>query len=245
MVAALRAEANRPRRDNVRLVMPRRILITGASRGFGAALAAAFAKRGHRVFAGTRAPLEKRTDGATPVELDVTRDESIRSACAFIAAQVPALDLLVNNAAVRRPTVMHPIEELDFDDVARTLDVNSVGPLRVMKVFLPILRLGDAPAIVNVSSEAGSIGQCWRDREFDYCMSKAALNMATALTANYLRGAVRVVALHPGWLRTDMGGPRAALDPVEIAEVVADLIGSDSRWPEHPFVDHEGKRLPW
>lgn len=225
--------------------MPRRILVTGASRGFGSALAAALAKRGHRVFAGTRASAQKRADGATPVELDVTRDESIRSASAFIAAEVPALDLLVNNAAIRSPTVMRPIEEIDFDDVARTLDVNSVGPLRVMKAFLPILRRGNAPAIVNVSSEAGSIGQCWRDREFDYCMSKAALNMATALIANYLRGSVRVVALHPGWLRTEMGGPRAPLDPVAIADVVADLVGSDGRWPEHPFVDHEGKRLPW
>jgi NAD(P)-dependent dehydrogenase (short-subunit alcohol dehydrogenase family) len=76
-------------------------------------------------------------------------------------------------------------------------------------------------------------------------MSKAALNMATVLMANYLRGKVRVVALHPGWLRTDMGGPRATLDPVATAEMVTDLIASEDRWPEHPFVDHEGKRLPW
>lgn len=225
--------------------MSRRILITGASRGFGAALAASLSRQGHQVFAGVRGSPEKHVGAGTAVELDVTNEVSVRAACAFVAAKVPALDLLVNNAAIRTPTVMRPIEEIDFDDAARTLDVNSIGPLRVMKIFLPMLRGGRAPSIVNVSSEAGSLGQCWRDREFDYCMSKAALNMATLLISNYLRGSVRVVALHPGWLRTDMGGRHAALDPVVVADQVAELIGGESRWPEHPYVDHEGKRLPW
>lgn len=225
--------------------MNRRVLITGASRGFGAALAASLVKRGHRVFAGVRGSIDRPGVAGTAVELDVTSEESIRAACAAIASEVTALDLLVNNAAIRSATVMQPIEEIDFHDVARTLDTNSIGPLRVMKAFLPMLRRGNVPSIVNVSSEAGSLGQCWRDREFDYCMSKAALNMATVLVAKYLRGAVRVVALHPGWLRTDMGGPNAALDPVAVAEDVAELIGDENRWPEHPFVDHQGKRLPW
>lgn len=225
--------------------MPRRILITGASRGFGAALAASFTRQGHRVFACVRGSAEKHRGPAAPIPLDVTSEESIRAACDLVAAEVPALDLLVNNAAIRSASVMRPIEEIDFGDVARTLDVNSIGPLRVMKAFLPMLRRGNAPAIVNVSSEAGSLGQCWRDREFDYCMSKAALNMATRLVANYLRDTVRVVALHPGWLRTDMGGPRATLDPVRVADRVAELIGSETRWPDHLFVDHEGKHLPW
>ncbi|HXX68733.1 MAG TPA: SDR family NAD(P)-dependent oxidoreductase [Polyangiaceae bacterium] len=225
--------------------MNRRILITGASRGFGAALGASLTRRGHRVFAGVRGSHDAPGVAGTPVALDVTSDESVRAACATIAAEVAALDVVVNNAAIRSATVMRPIEEIDFRDVARTLDTNSIGPLRVMKAFLPLLRRGNAPSLVNVSSEAGSLGQCWRDREFDYCMSKAALNMATVLIAKYLRGAVRVVALHPGWLRTDMGGPNAALDPVAVADDVAGLIGEENRWPEHLFVDHEGKPLPW
>jgi len=225
--------------------MSRRILITGASRGFGAALAASLTRRGHRVFAGVRGSTEARGIAGTPVKLDVTNDESVRAACATIATEVAALDVVVNNAAIRSATVMRPIEEIDFHDVARTLDTNSIGPLRIMKAFLPMLRRGNAPSLVNVSSEAGSLGQCWRDREFDYCMSKAALNMATVLIAKYLRGAVRVVALHPGWLRTDMGGPNAALDPVVVADDVAALIGEENRWPEHLFVDHVGKPLPW
>jgi NAD(P)-dependent dehydrogenase (short-subunit alcohol dehydrogenase family) len=230
-----------------------RILITGASRGFGAALAVSFAQRGARVFAGARHPrpvLEhiaaRHPESITIVDLDVSDGESVRRASKAVAARERALDIVVNNAAIRSPTVANPIESIDFADVARTLDVNAVGPLRVVQAFLPMLRAGHSPLLVNVSSEAGSIGPAGRDREFDYCMSKAALNMATRLLSNYLAGAVRVLALHPGWLRTDMGGSHAALDPQATAEIVADrLLLERSKPSAFPFIDYEGNPLPW
>jgi NAD(P)-dependent dehydrogenase (short-subunit alcohol dehydrogenase family) len=233
--------------------MTQRILITGASRGFGAALADSFAERGSHVFAGARgvhpvldAIIERHPGKVTAIELDVTSDESIRLGLSAVSAEVPAIDVLINNAAVRSPTVMNPIESIDFADAERTLAVNAIGPLRVIRAFLPLLRQGNTPVLVNVSSEAGSVGQCGRDREFDYCMSKAALNMATALLANYLRGQMRVLALHPGWLRTDMGGAHAALDPEAVAETVVDLILRESRSLGGPlFLDYEGNPLPW
>jgi len=233
--------------------MTAQILVTGASRGFGAALAAAFAQRGARVFAGARGTgpvldgLVRRYPGMiVPVELDVVSDDSIRRARNAVAAESNALDVVVNNAAIRSATVMNPIEGIDFADVMRTFDVNSVGPLRVVQSFLPLLRKAAAPVLVNVSSEAGSIGACRRDREFDYCMSKAALNMATSLLANYLQGQVRVLSLHPGWLRTDMGGAHAALDPETTATAVSALILAQAGRSDGPlFVDHEGRALPW
>jgi NAD(P)-dependent dehydrogenase (short-subunit alcohol dehydrogenase family) len=77
-------------------------------------------------------------------------------------------------------------------------------------------------------------------------MSKAALNMATRLLGNYLSGRVRVLALHPGWLRTDMGGAHAALDPAATAEKVADRLLREQEQPSGlPFIDHEGNLLPW
>lgn len=231
----------------------RRVLITGASRGFGAALAASFAARGARVFAGARGPrpvleaiIEQHPGSVTAVALDVADDASVRRAVSSVQAAVPALDVLINNAAIRSRTVSHPIESIDFADVQRTLDVNAVGPLRVVQAFLPLLRAGAAPLLVNVSSEAGSIGPSGRDREFDYCMSKAALNMATRLLYNYLAGSVRVLSLHPGWLRTDMGGPRAALDPRAVAETVAErLLGAQPVAEGLLFIDHQGNPLPW
>jgi NAD(P)-dependent dehydrogenase (short-subunit alcohol dehydrogenase family) len=247
--------AQAPPPPMVRCAMPaaRRVVITGASRGFGAALAAVFAERGDRVFAGTRggasalAPLRERFPSTlTEIALDVSSDASVRRARAAIAEQVPAIDVLVNNAAIRSRTVMEPIESIDFADVATTLDVNAVGPLRVVQSFLPMLRRGASPLLVNVSSEAGSLADCRRERELDYCMSKAALNMATVILSNYLRGRVHVIAVHPGWLRTDMGGPHAALDPRETAEGVADLITREATAPAGPiFLDHEGRRMNW
>ncbi|HEY2408127.1 MAG TPA: SDR family NAD(P)-dependent oxidoreductase [Polyangiaceae bacterium] len=233
--------------------MPLRILITGASRGFGAALSAAFAERGATVFAGVRgtqpglAPVLARYPAlVVPSELDVGNTSSVKRAAARIAQQTDALDVVVNNAAIRSATVSNPIETIDFDDAARTFDVNSIGPLRVAQAFLPLLRRGNAPILVNVSSEAGSIGQCGRDREFDYCMSKAALNMLSMLLKNYLKGSVRVLALHPGWLRTDMGGSHAESDPNDAARESATLIEREAKNLDGaPFLDRAGRAMPW
>jgi NAD(P)-dependent dehydrogenase (short-subunit alcohol dehydrogenase family) len=227
----------------------RRVLITGASRGFGAALAERFAARGDRVFAGVRTGSEARvteSGGLALVPLDVADDASVHRARALVAAETPAIDVLVNNAAIRSRTVNEPVESIDFRDVAQTFDVNAIGPLRVVQAFLPMLRLGRSPILVNVSSEAGSLDWCKRERELDYCMSKAALNMATVILANYLRGRVKVISLHPGWLRTDMGGPNAALDPHEVAKLVADVVIREAASPSGSlFVDYEGKPMPW
>jgi NAD(P)-dependent dehydrogenase (short-subunit alcohol dehydrogenase family) len=226
----------------------RRVLITGGSRGFGAALAECFAARGDRVFAGVRgtsARIEE-AGAVARVPLDVSDAASVRRAQALVAGETPAIDVLVNNAAIRSRTVDQPVESIDFGDVARTLDVNAIGPLRVVQAFLPMLRRGRSPILVNVSSEAGSLEWCTRQRELDYCMSKAALNMATVILANALRGQVTVIALHPGWLRTEMGGPDAALDPQEVAERVAGLVIREAEAPSGTlFLDHEGTRMPW
>ena len=101
--------------------------------------------------------------------------------------------------------------------------------------------------IANISSESGSIGEARREKEFDYGMSKAALNMATKLLDNYLntRG-IRVIAVHPGWMRTDMGGQDAELDPFETAVRLAELFERfDRRDRSLIFMDNEGRRFPW
>jgi NAD(P)-dependent dehydrogenase (short-subunit alcohol dehydrogenase family) len=233
--------------------MSLRVLITGASRGFGAALTRSFLERGALVFAGARqaAPglAGSRAAGTgelVELELDVQSKSSLARAKAALLGRVDALDIVINNAAMRSSTVMEPLAGIDFEDVALTFDVNAIGPLRVAQAFLPLLEQGRAPMLVNISSEAGSIGQCWREGEFDYCMSKAALNMATRLLANQLRGRVRVLSLHPGWLRTDMGGAHAALDPLEAARESAALIQREATNLAGPlFLDHAGAVLPW
>ena len=194
------------------------IFISGANRGLGLSLAKLYLEAGNRVFAGTRsasAPLtalESQYPGAMHlVVIDVSSEESVRAAGEAVGRMAGRLDLIINNAALLyRETAANPIERIDLDAAAETLDVNAMGPLRVLKYFLPLLDTGPREMVVNISSEAGSIADCQRDAWYAYCMSKAALNMASMILQNYLRGkGIKVLAVHPGWMRTRMGGEDA------------------------------------
>ena len=139
------------------------------------------------------------------------------------------------------------LENADLDECLPVYDVNAVGPLRVVKAFLPLIKKSGQGLIVNISSESGSIGDARRNKEFDYCMSKAALNMATKLLDNYLSGeGIRVIAVHPGWMRTDMGGQNADLDPYETSVRLAELFAGFDRTDRNLiFMDNEGRTLSW
>lgn len=133
-----------------------------------------------------------------------------------------------------------------MDECLEVYDVNAVGPLRVVKEFLGLIRLGTNPKIINISSESGSISTCGREKEFDYCMSKAALNMGTKLLSNYLKkGHVTVLAVHPGWMRTDKGGANADLDPYETACRLVDLFDTLQEKNTPIFIDNRGEAYPW
>jgi NAD(P)-dependent dehydrogenase (short-subunit alcohol dehydrogenase family) len=225
-------------------------LITGANRGLGLGLTKVFLDAGWRVIAGARQVSRELAEltAAFPerlacVALDVTSTESVRAASAEVRAQTGAIDTLINNAAILLQTERGTVETLDVDLCRAVFDVNALGPLRVTQAFLPLLKAGTGKLIVNVSSEAGSIGDCWRKDDVPYCMSKAALNLQTKILHNHLAPlGFRLMAVHPGWLRTDMGGSRADLDPNEAAQALYELIAA--RTPDAPlFVDYRGQAL--
>ena len=230
------------------------IFISGANRGLGLSLTGLCLKEGHRVFACTRSPsaslaaLEGQYPGAMhQVVLDVSSEESVRAAAETVGRIAGRLDLIINNAALLyRESATNPIERIDLDAAAETLDVNAMGPLRVLKYFLPLLKAGPQKMVVNISSEAGSIADCQRDAWYAYCMSKAALNMASMILQNYLRErGVKVLAVHPGWMRTRMGGEDAKYDTQESARAILAL--SEREWSiDGPvFVDHTGAPMRW
>lgn len=232
--------------------MTKSVLITGASRGLGECLVERFAAEGWLVFAGQRglagssAPVRDASDRLTLVGLDVSDQASVARAAKLVSERARGLDVLINNAAVNpQPEYEALLGELDFEAMALTYDVNALGPLRVVQTFLPLLERGARKLIVNVSSEAGSLQRSWRDRSYGYCMSKAALNMQTTILQRALapRG-ISALALHPGWMRTEMGGPNATLDPAESARGMYGVIaGASAATP--PFVQHDGQAFPW
>ena len=101
--------------------------------------------------------------------------------------------------------------------------------------------------VVGISSESGSISTANREKEFDYCMSKAAMNMGTKLLGNYLKkDNICVISVHPGWMRTDMGGQAADLDPEETARKLVEVFEKTRKAGISPrFIDNEGKDFPW
>jgi NAD(P)-dependent dehydrogenase (short-subunit alcohol dehydrogenase family) len=234
--------------------MQRTVVITGAERGLGLCLVQAFLADGAVVVAGKRAgdrnlrALGERGGKLTIVQMDVADPGSVRAAGDWVASRFGAVDVLVNSAAVFPAVKGVALEARDLGDghLERAMQVNAFGPLRVTQRFLPLLEQGAGRTIVQISSEAGSIAGAWRTDELEYCMSKAALNMETRLLANALgpRG-YRVVAVHPGWMRTDMGGPAADIPPEESARGVFRIATDPASAGNGDFVDYRGERMEW
>jgi len=235
--------------------MTETVLISGADKGLGFSLTSRFLQAGFHVFAGIYLPssdfsaLQKTfRKRLTLVPLDVSNVDSIYRAAGQVAASVSKLDILLNNAGIHIKNEATLLEELDFSDghLESTMAVNAFGPLRMTQQFLPLLTTGQRKLILNISSEAGSIADCWRDTQFVYCMSKAALNMESKLLQNYLGPqGFKVLAVHPGWMRTDMGGEQAALHPDESAEGIFTLATKAWTADDPIYLDHQGNALAW
>jgi NAD(P)-dependent dehydrogenase (short-subunit alcohol dehydrogenase family) len=203
------------------------ILITGASRGIGLALAQLFAAQGHRVIGTSRL-------GQVPVwqhpnfealPLDLADAQSIGSFPQRLAPYANAIDILVNNAGIGPDLGQALPEAYSFSE---TFAVNVQGTVFFTEAMLPSLAPG--AKIVNISSKMGSIALCAESNAVAYRMSKAALNMYTLALANRLAGMHKVAALHPGSVRTTIGGNqinRGRLSPEQSAAGIAAFCCSD------------------
>jgi NAD(P)-dependent dehydrogenase (short-subunit alcohol dehydrogenase family) len=232
--------------------MTKTVVITGADSGLGFSLVKRFLQGGYRVFAGMyRNPANLKglsNDALTIIPLDVSKTESVREAARQVSVQTDSVDIVINNAGINIKDTPQTLEELDFDNdqFDRTMQVNTYGPLRMAQQFLSLLEHGNQKLLVNISSEAGSVEDCHRDQMFAYCMSKSALNMESKILHNYLQPkGFKVLVLHPGWMRSGMGGPGAAIECDESAEGVFAL--ATKAWaPDSPmYMDYQGKLLRW
>ncbi len=217
-------------------------LVTGTSRGIGAEIARELAAdHGFLVFAGARDPDDVEEDtGIVPIELDVTDEDEIFAAQERIGSEVGHLDALVNNAGVYGDPV--GAADYDLDRAHEVLEVNTFGPWRLIEAFLPLLRRSDAPRIVNVSSGAGQLSDMNGGRGA-YRVSKAALNALTRTLA-WDEGDMKINAMCPGWVRTDMGGSGASKTVEEGAETAVWLATLPEDGPTGGFF-RDRKPIPW
>jgi len=221
------------------------ILITGANRGIGLEYAKQFAEKGYRVIGTARDPAdaaELSKVAARVEQLDVTDAASV-AALAKRLDGVP-IDILVNNAGVLDRSDV-TIEKVDFDMLRQTFEVNAYGPLRVTQALMPNLRSGKRKLIVNMSSQLGSIENS-KGQMYAYRGSKAALNQFNkTLSAELQPEGFVCVVLHPGWVRTDMGGPSATYAPEESVQGLVGVIEKLGPADNGHFYDFQGKPIPW
>ncbi len=217
------------------------ILITGAGRGIGAALAAVLEERGHDVIRGVRQPGS--TGSGKQIALDVSERASIERAAAALEGQ--KLDIVINNAGIfgYRGAGLGTIDDAVWHEVMTT---NVMGAYRVAEAFLPHLRAGSERKLVTITSRMGSMGANTTGGEYIYRSSKAAVNaVMRSLAVDLAPEGFIVTLLHPGWVRTEMGGPGAAIDTGTSAAGLADVITGLAPEQSGGFFNYDGTPLVW
>jgi len=227
------------------------VLVTGANKGIGREVARQLAAKGFHVFVGARnakagrkaaEEIAKQGGKATFLEIDVSDNDSVTSAAREFAETADRLDVLVNNAGI---IVDGDDAVLEFSDdlVRKTVETNSLGPLRVTRAFAPLLQKSKAPRVINVSSSGGQLtggADRWAPA---YCISKTALNGVTVqLAAALPKFAVNCVC--PGWVRTDMGGGNATRSVQEGADTIVWLASDAPQDLTGKFL-RDRKEIPW
>ena len=232
------------------------IVATGVGRGLGYCIAKRHVEKGDTVYGleyqitNELRELEKRYPNLRVSQCDVGDDGSVRDAVQGLLASERRVDIVYSVAGIFTYQDHLGLAQTESETCRQYYNVNALGTLRLGRELWPLIGKGTLVAVV--SSEAGSIGMARRKAEYAYCMSKAALNMLGKLLSNELwEKEARVVMLHPGWLRTVMGGDRAKESSlsVEPEESAGDIVNIAEHIDERPrdqlYMTHRGELLPW
>jgi NAD(P)-dependent dehydrogenase (short-subunit alcohol dehydrogenase family) len=226
----------------------RTALVTGGNRGIGLEACRQLAASGMHVVLAARNPekgevaAQKLRDGGLEVtseQLDVTDSQSVKDCVRRLADAGTEIDVLVNNAGVYPTEGVFSVSEEAFK---MALEVNTIGPFRTCQAFVPGMMQRGYGRVVNVSSGGGSFGEGLGPAA--YAVSKAALNALTVKVSQAVRGDMRVNAMCPGWVRTDMGGSGAPRSPEEAADTLLWLATLPEDGPNGGFF-RDRKPIPW
>ncbi|MDG3088628.1 SDR family oxidoreductase [Vibrio hannami] len=225
------------------------VFITGANRGIGLALVKEYLSLDYVVHATFRSTdsssellsLSEHESNLTCYQLEVTDYEALSN----LVATLPAIDLLINNAGYYGPKG-YGFGNTDIDEWRKVFEINTIAPLKLVEAFYPLLMKGDQKRIACISSKVGSMAENTSGGGYIYRSSKAALNSVVKSLSNDLSPeGFTAVALHPGWVQTEMGGPRALISTQAsangLANVIENLTGSDTG----RFLNYDGTELPW
>ena len=222
------------------------ILITGANRGIGLKFAEILSAN-NNIYATardiTKADDLKKFDNIDLLELDLLDKDSIKSFCSELK-DIP-LDMIINNAGIfqdeqMEETILDP--ELWLDEIM----INAIGPVVLSQKLKENIMSGNDKKIIFISSQMGSIDDNYSGGYYFYRTSKSALNSAAkSLSIDWKADGISVLMLHPGWVRTDMGGSNAKLDIDTSVSKMLDVINSLDMGKTGTFLNYEGKKLEW
>lgn len=226
------------------------VLITGASRGIGLELVRRYAEGGDHVFAFCRSPhtagklneLKGRAGGnVSLLQMDVADEHSIKAAARAVGDR--PIDILINNAGIRGGNDQS-LEAISSDDWIEAFKVMTIGPFRVVQALLGNLKAAKNPKIVTITSQIAAT--TWPTGGFySYASTKAAANRVMLGLAHDLKDKAIVALIHPGWVRTDMGGADADITPQESAAGIVKVIASLSKADSGKFYKWNGEIHPW
>ena len=225
------------------------IFITGGNRGIGKGLVEIFSED-NKVFFSARDKQKAKSvtesignENIDYVIMDVADERNVLNGIESLREKTDSIDILINNAGILIPGLKHKIDAVETDDesILKTFNINTVGALRVCKAVLQMMQ--PTSRIINISSGMGQM-EGMATGSIAYRLSKSALNALTIVLSQELSSRdIKVNAICPGWVQTDMGGYEATLTVKESVESIKKFALSDN-FPNGKFLRH-GEILPW
>lgn len=211
-------------------------VVTGANRGIGLAIVKQLLKEGEQVTVGIRSSMPIDHENLKVLKLDTSNPVSIEE---FVKSIDKPVDVLINNAGI---LIEERFPEVTEEGMLLSFKVNTMGPYITVQEMHKAGKLKDGSKILNISSILGSITHTGGTTSIPYSISKAALNMVTKLLAHRLKN-MYVISVHPGWVKTDMGGANAPVLPEESAEGIIKIARTIDK--TGIFLDYTGKLIEW
>lgn len=229
------------------------VLITGANRGLGLEFAKQYSAAGYQVYATTRTPLaddglkalSDKHKNVNVLSFEATDEKQIAGLKTMLSGH--AIDILIANAGYYGPKdERNALGQVDTAEWLKTFNINVLAPLKLVEALVDNIKLGKDKKIAILSSKMGSMGDNGSGGSYIYRSSKAAINaVVKSLSIDLAPHKIKLVALHPGWVKTDMGGSNALIDTQTSIAGMKTVIQKLTHKQSGSFIAYDGQNIPW